>query len=173
MIYDVVYDIAAQPPFEIEVAWLAGGLFLLGTIWALVRKRQKRPPTTGYVIMGFASVLALIGIGLMSWDHQRCLAMLTSGEAKVVEGPVQRWSTERQRTARRDRHEYVTYESFYVGDQVWFGYHWEVGQAGFHNGGDKRIELNNGRMVRATYAYADGEDQPPRILKLELARAAR
>jgi hypothetical protein len=170
MAYEVVYDIATQPPFEIEVAWLAGGLFTLGAVWALVRKRQQRPPTTGYVIMGFASLLALIGVGLMSWDHHRVLAMLESGEAHVVEGPVQRWSTQEQRTARRDRHEYVTYESFYVGDKVWFGYHQQVGQAGFHNGGDPPIPLHDGLMVRATYAYADGDDDPPRILKLEIAR---
>jgi len=168
--YEVVYDVATEPPFSIEVAWMAGGLFAAGAVWALVRKRRQKSPATGYIMMVFASLLASLGIGLMTWDHKRVVAMLTSGEAKVVEGPVQRWSTEQQRTARRDRHEYVTYESFYVGDQVWFGYFWQVEQAGFHNGGDETIELRNGLMVRATYAYADGQDEPPRILKLEIAR---
>ena len=119
--------------------------------------------------MGFASLIALIGIGVMSWDHHRLVSMLEAGEAKVVEGPVQSWSTERQHTARTDRHEYRTYESFYIGDSVWFGYHWQVGQAGFHNGG-KHIELRNGLQARATYVRADGDEYPPRILKLELAR---
>lgn len=169
MAYEVVYDITTLPPFDIEVAWLAGGLFLLGVIWALVRKRQQKSPTTGFVIMGFAALLALIGIGMMSWDHYRMIAMIDAGEAEVVEGPVQRWSTERQRTARTDKREYRTYESFYVGDQVWFGYHWEVGQAGFHNGARKHVELRNGLQVRATYAYGDGQDNPPRIVKLEIA----
>lgn len=169
MPYQVVYDIAQQPPFEIEVAWLAGGIFVLGVLWALVRKRQQRSPTTGYVLMGFGSIIAVIGIGLMSWDHARLVGALERGEAQVTEGLVQRWSTERQRTARRDKHEYVTYESFYVGDAVWFGYHWEVGQAGFHNGSAKHVELYDGLPVRVTHVRADGDDQPPRILKLEVA----
>jgi hypothetical protein len=134
MAYEVVYDLATLPPFDIEVAWLAGSLFLLGVSWTLVRRRQKKSPTTGFVLMGFASLLALIGIGMMSWDHHRMLAM-----------------------------------SFYVGDQVWFGYHWDVGQAGFHNGARKHVELRNGLQARATYAYGDGQDNPPRIVKLEIA----
>lgn len=170
MKYQVVYDIARQPPFDVEAAWLAGGFIALGALWALVRKRQKRSPTTGYVLMGFGGVIALIGVGLMGWDHARLLAMIERGEAVVTEGLVQRWSTERQRTSRRDRHEYETYESFYVGDAVWFGYHWEVGQAGFHNGGAERVVFRNGLPVRVMHVRADGDDQPPRILKLEIAR---
>lgn len=169
MAYEVVYDITRERAFDIEVAWLAGGLFVLGLVWMLVRKRQHKSPTTGYVIIGFAGVLALVGIGLMSWDHARLIAMLERGEAQTVQGIVQSWSTERQRTARSDRHEYNTYESFYIGDKVWFGYRWEVGQAGFHNAGRQRVALRDGLPVRATYVHADGDDDPPRILKLELA----
>jgi hypothetical protein len=167
MPYSVLYDIQQEPPFYPGNAWLAGGLFCLGAIWTLVRKRQQRSATTGYVLMGFASLFALIGIGLMSWDHHRLLQAIKRGEAKVVEGPVQSWGTERQRTARKDRHEYTTYERFYVGNEVWFGYRWEVEQAGFHNQTSPKVAFRNGMLVRATYLYADGEDSPPRIVRLE------
>jgi len=42
----------------------------------------------------------------MSCDHARLVEMLERGEAQVTTGLVQRWSTERQRTARSDKHEY-------------------------------------------------------------------
>lgn len=44
-----------------------------------------------------------------------------------------------------------------------------MGQAGFHNGKDPLIPLKNGMHVRATYVSADGDDDPPRIVKLEVA----
>jgi hypothetical protein len=88
MAYQVVYDITREPPFAIESAWLAGGFFLLGAVWALVRKRQQRSATTGYVLMGFGSLIALLFIGVMSWDHTRLIDMLERGEAQVVSGPV-------------------------------------------------------------------------------------
>ena len=40
--------------------------------------------------------------------------------------------------------------------------------AGFHNSSGA-IELKDGMRVRATYLYADGTDDPPRIVKLEVA----
>ncbi|MFT3921784.1 MAG: hypothetical protein QM778_04555 [Myxococcales bacterium] len=168
--FRVVYDVTQQAPFEPEVAYLAAGLFALGLVWMLVRARQRKPRTTGFVLMGFASAVALIGVGLMSWDHARLCSLMESGQVSVVEGPVLSHGTERIRTARTDRREYHTYERFFVGPRVWFGYYWEVGQAGFHNGGAEHIELHDGLQVRATYAFADGTDDPPRILKLELAR---
>lgn len=170
MPYEVVYDITRVRPFDIEVAWLAGGVVLLGVVWAVVQKRRQVSATTGYILMGFGSLIALLGVGVMSWDHARLVSALERGEAQVSEGLVQSWSTERQRTARSDKREYRTYESFYVGDAVWFGYHWEVGQAGFHNSGATTVPLRDGLQVRVTHVRADGEEYPPRILKLEIAR---
>jgi hypothetical protein len=176
--YVVVYEITTQPPFSTEWELLSAGVFIVGLVWQILRVRRdkkKIPPperprlTTPKVLMGFATIMAIVGVGLMGWDHQRLVRAWEAGEAQVVEGPIQSWSTERQRTSRRDKYEYHTYESFYIGDSIWFGYRWEVGQAGFHNAADPPIALSNGRMARATYLYADGQDDPPRIVKLELA----
>ena len=176
MAYRVIYDIAQEPPFEMEMVWLSGGFVLLGIIWRLVqrardRKRIDPPRRTGFttpkVLIGFGMVIALIGIGLMGWDNWRLRKAISNGEAQVVEGPIQSWGTERVRTARTDKREYHLYERFYVGDSIWFGYYQDVGQAGFHNGKNPTIPLKDGMLVRATYLYADGNDDPPRIVKLE------
>lgn len=180
MAYRIVYDITTEPPFSVEWACLSGAVVLLGIGWTIVQRRRDRkrtdPPAgrrTGWstpkVLIVFGTLMAVIGVGLMGWDHWRLIKALERGEGRTVEGPVQSWSTERQRTARTDRREYHTYESFYIGDSIWFGYRWEVGQAGFHNAQDPRIAFSNGLLARATYLYADGADQPPRIVRLELA----
>ena len=177
MNYRTVYDIAQEPPFDTAAAWLAAGFILLGIIWRLVqhakdRKRTEPPKRTGIttpkVLVIFGSLIALIGIGLMGWDHWRLIRAIEGGEAQVVEGPIQSWGIERVRTARRDKYEYNTYERFYVGDSIWFGYYQNVGQAGFHNGKSELIQFKDGMLARATYLYADGTDQPPRIVKLGL-----
>ena len=174
----LVYDIANEPPFDIEVVWLSGGFMLLGIIWRLVQRakdRRRMDPikrtgiTTPKILITFGIIIAAIGIGLMGWDHWRLLKAIKNGEALVVEGPVQSWGTERVRTARTDKREYHLYERFYVGDSIWFGYYQDVGQAGFHNGRNPVVQFKNGMMARATYLYADGMDDPPRIVKLELA----
>ena len=176
MAYRVIYDIAQEPPFDIEMVWLSGGFVLLGIIWRLVqrardRKRIDPPKRTGFttpkVLIGFGMVIAVIGIGLMGWDNWRLKEAITNGAAQVVEGPIQSWGTERVRTARTDKREYHVYERFYVGDSIWFGYYQDVGQAGFHNGKTPTIPLKDGMLVRATYLHADGDDEPPRIVKLE------
>lgn len=178
MIYRTVYDISTEPAISIEMVWLSGGFILLGIIWRLVQRAKDRkhidPPkrsglTTPKILVIFGSLIAVIGIGLMGWDHWRLLKAMNNGEARVVEGPIQSWGTERVRTARRDKYEYNTYERFYVGDSIWFGYYQNVGQAGFHNGKSELVPLKDGLLVRATYLYADGTDDPPRIVKLEFA----
>ncbi len=177
MNYRTVYDIAKEAPFDTAAAWLAGGFILLGIIWRLVQRAKDRrridPPkrtgfTTPKVLVIFGSLIAVIGIGLMGWDHWRLVKAIEGGEAQVVEGPIQSWGIERVRTARRDKYEYNTYERFYVGDSIWFGYYQNVGQAGFHNGKSELVQLQDGMLVRATYLYADGADDPPRIVKLEI-----
>lgn len=50
---------------------------------------------------------------------------------------------------------------------IWFGSRWELGQGGFHNPAGA-IALRNGMIARAHYVYADGKDDPPRIVKLEI-----
>lgn len=174
--YRIAYDITTEPPFDTGAAWIAGGFILAGLIWRQVqrakdRKREEPPVRTGWstpkVLITFGSIIAVLGIGLMGWDTWRLKKAFANGEAGVVEGPIQSWSAERQRTARRDKYEYNTYESFYIGDSIWFGYRWEVGQGGFHNAGGE-LKLHNGMMARAHYLYADGDDDPPRIVKLEL-----
>ena len=177
MAYRVLYDIAQEPPFEIELVWLSGGFVLLGIIWRLVQRARDRkridPPkrtwfTTPKMLIGFGMVIAVIGIGLMGWDNWRLRKAIRNGEAQVVEGPIQSWGTERVRTARTDKREYHLYERFFVGDSIWFGYYQDVGQAGFHNGKNPTITFKDGMLVRATYLYADGNDDPPRIVKLEI-----
>jgi len=176
--YRTVYDIAAEPPFDVQAAWIAGGIIGLGIVWRLVQRAKDRklldpPKRTGItaprILITFGLLVALLGIGLMGWDRWRLLRDIGNGEARRVEGPIQSWGTERVRTARRDKHEYNTYERFYVGDSIWFGFYRELGMAGFHNGKDPLIELKDGLLVRATYLYADGTDEPPRIVKLEIA----
>ncbi|MBK9175834.1 MAG: hypothetical protein IPM46_05740 [Flavobacteriales bacterium] len=178
MDFRIVYDIAAEPPFDIVAAWLAGGFIALGIAWRIVQRAKDRkrldPPkrggiTTPRILIAFGVIIALIGIGLMGWDHWRLMKAISNGEAQVVEGPIQSWGIERVRTARRDEYEYNIYERFYVGDSIWFGYYQNVGQAGFHNGKGALVELRDGMLVRATYLYADGKDNPPRIVKLEIA----
>lgn len=178
MAYRTVYDIAQQPPFEPVVAWIAAGFIGLGAVWALVRRSKDRrqvPPrqrpkwTTPKVLMVFGCAIAVIGVGLMSWDHWRLMRDLANGDGRVVDGVIGSWGTERVRTARRDRYEYNTYERFFVGDNIWFGFYREVGMAGFHNGAKELVDLHDGMHVRATYLYADGKDDPPRIMKLEIA----
>ena len=175
MSYRTLYDITNDPPFDMAAAYIAGAFILTGIIWRQLQriKDNKRidPPqrkgiTTPKILIVFGSLIAVIGIGLMGWDTWRLKKAFANGEARVVEGPIQSWSTERQRTARRDKYEYTTYENFYIGDSIWFGYRWEVGQAGWHN--SARIPLRNGMLARAAYLYADGDDDPPRIVKLEV-----
>lgn len=178
MDYRIVYDISSEPPFDNEAVWLSGGFILLGIIWRLVQRARDRkridPPkrtgiTTPKVLIVFGSLIALIGIGLMGWDVWRLKKAITNGEAQVVEGTIQSWGTERVRTANTKKIEYNIYERFYIGDSIWFGYYRNVGQAGFHNGKDPLVPLKDGMLVRATYLYADGTDDPPRIVKLEVA----
>ena len=127
MNYRTLYDIANAPPFDIEVAWLAGGFILLGIIWRLVQRAKERkridPPvrsgiTTPKILITFGIIIALIGIGLMGWDHWRLLKSIKNGEAQVVEGPIQSWGTERVRTANTKKIKYRSYERFYVGDSI-------------------------------------------------------
>lgn len=177
MQYRTVYDLAEQPPFDMAAVWIAAAFIGVGAAWTLIRRAKDRnrvdPPqrpklTTPKVLIIFGAVVALLGVGLMGWDRWRLLNDLDNGEGLVVEGPVQSWGTERVRAARRDKHEYNTYERFYVGDSIWFGFYREVGMAGFHNGASELIELRDGMQVRATYLYGDGRDNPPRIVKLEV-----
>lgn len=174
MAYQVIYDIRQEPPFDTGAAWLALGFITTGIIWSLIRRSRDRkkavpPVRTGWstpkVFIIFGSAIAVIGIGLMGWDHWRLVKAIDNGEAGIVEGPIQSWGIERVRTANTKKIEYNIYERFYVGDSIWFGYYQNVGQAGFHN--TARVELRDGMWVRATYLYADGADDPPRIVKLE------
>lgn len=178
MSYRSVYDLAEQPPFDSEVAYIAGAFVALGIGIRLVQRTKDRkrvdPPeptgiTTPKVLITFGVLVAVIGIGLMSWDRWRLLNDISNGDALVVEGPIRNWGTDRVRTARRDKYEYNTYERFHVGDSIWFGFYRELGMAGFHNGKSELVELRNGMQVRATYLFADGTDDPPRIVKLEVA----
>lgn len=178
MPYRTVFDLADQPPFEPIAAWIAAGFIAGGIAWRMVQRTKYRkrlePPsrkglTTPKVLIGFGIVVAAVGVGLLSWDHWRLMRDLAKGDGRVVEGVIQSWGTERVRTSRRDRYEYHTYERFYVGDSIWFGFYREVGMAGFHNGARELIDLHDGMRVRATYLYADGMDDPPRIMKLEIA----
>lgn len=178
MAFSKVYDIADEPPFAIEMVWLSGGFVLLGIIWRLVQRAKDRkridPPmrtgiTTPKILITFGIIIATLGIGLMSWDHWRLMKAIKNGEAQVVEGPIQSWGTERVRTANTKKIEYRTYERFYVGDSIWFGYYWDAAMAGFYNQHSPRVAFKDGMMARATYLYADGTDDPPRIVKLELA----
>lgn len=178
MTYHLVYDITTEPAFDWEVAMLSGSLVLIGATWRLIQRGKDRkridPPTrpklsTPNIIIAFGLVVAILSIGLMGWDHWRLVKALDSGEGRVVEGPIQSWGIERVRTARRDKYEYNIYERFYVGDSIWFGYYQNVGQAGFHNAKSALVELRDGMLARATYLFADGMDDPPRTVKLELA----
>ncbi|HRD51438.1 MAG TPA: hypothetical protein PKY96_02200 [Flavobacteriales bacterium] len=178
MTYRTIYDLAEEPPFDMEAAWIASAFILLGFVWGMMQQAKDRkladPPkrtgvTTPRILITFGMLVALIGIGLMGWDQWRLLRHIANGEALVVEGPIQSWGTERVRTARRDKYEYDTYERFYVGDSIWFGFYRELGMAGFHNSGETRVDLRDGMLARATYLYADGTDDPPRIEKLEIA----
>lgn len=178
MHYRVVYDITQEPAFSWPWAALSVGVIGIGLVWLLTQRAKDRrqvPPrqrpglTTPKVLLLFGSLMLLIGVGLMGWDHWRLVKALKNGEARVVEGPVQSWGTERQRTADLKRHDYYTCERFYVGDSIWFSYRWEVGQAGFHNAASPRIAFHDGMPVRAAYLYADGADEPPRIVRLEIA----
>jgi heme/copper-type cytochrome/quinol oxidase subunit 2 len=177
MSYRTIYDLHEQPPFSTTWALISAGIIVLGIVVGRVQRARDRrlgnPPrkgiTTARILIVFGSLCALIGVGMLSFDHWRLLKALDAGEAAVVEGPIQSWGTERVRTGNIKKHEYHTYERFYVGDSIWFGYYWEVGQAGFHNGPKPRVEFSDGMQVRATYLWADGQDAPPRIVKLEVA----
>ncbi len=178
MEFRTVFDLGREPAFDISAAWLATGFVVAGSVWALVlraRDRKQIPPrirprwTTPKVLILFGSVIALLGVGLMGWDHWRLIRDMRNGEARTVEGPVQSYGTERIRTANTKKQEYRTYERFYVGDSIWFGYYLDAAMAGFYNQHEPRIAFRDGMMVRATYLYADGTDDPPRIVKLEIA----
>jgi len=41
---------------------------------------------------------------------------------------------------------------------------------GFQNAQDPLIEFRDWMMIRATHLYADGTDDPPRIVKPEIAQ---
>lgn len=121
MSYRTLYDITNDPPFDIAALYISGGFIFAGIIWRQVQriKDKKRidPPsrkgiTTPKILIVFGSLVALIGVGLMGWDIWRLKKAIANGEARIVEGPIQSWSTERQRTARTDKREYTTYESF-------------------------------------------------------------
>ena len=181
MYYRTIYDITSEPPFDIEMVWLSGGFILLGIIWRQVQRAKDRkridPPkrtglTTPNLLIIFGSLIAVIGIGLMGWDTWRLKNAISNGEAQVVEGPIQSWGMERVRTANTKKIEYRTYERFYVGDSILFGYYLDVGQAGFHNGKNPPIAFKDGMLVRATYLFADGMDDQPRIVKLEVSDAS-
>lgn len=178
MRYTTVFDLALQPPFSRAWALLSAGFIAAGMVLGWVRRAKDRklaePPerpwwSTARVFMIFGSIMAIVGVGLMSWDHWRLMKAITNGEARVVEGPVQSYGTERVRTANTKKQEYRTYERFYVGDSIWFGYYWDAAMAGFYNQLDPRVAFKDGMRVRATYLYADGSDDPPRIVKLEIA----
>ena len=177
MSYRTFYDITTEPLFAIEAVWLSGGFIMLGLIWRQVQRAKDRkrvaPPsrkglTTPKLLITVGIIIAALGLGVMGWDKWRLVKAIGNGEARVVEGPVQSWGVERVRSGRSDMGKYHTYERFYVGDSIWFGYFRDVGMAGFHNSADPLIELRNGIPVRATYLYADGMDEPPRIVKLEV-----
>jgi hypothetical protein len=178
MTYRIVYDIAHDPPFDIHAGLLALGFVSVGIVWRSIQRAKDRklldPPsrkgmTTPKVLIVFGGIIAVLGIGLMGWDHWRLQKAVLDSDVGVVEGPIQSWGTERIRTARRDKYEYNLYERFYVGDSIWFDYYRDVGQAGFHNAQEPLVEFKDGMMVRATYLYADGMDDPPRIVKLEVS----
>ncbi len=178
MSYRTVYDITTEPLFAIEAVWLSGGFIMLGLIWRQVQRAKDRkrvdPPsrkglTTPKLLITVGIIIAALGLGVMGWDQWRLVKAIGNGEARVVEGPVQSWGVERVRSGRSDMGKYHTYERFHVGDSIWFGYFRDVGMAGFHNGKDPLVPLKDGMRVRATYLYADGQDDPPRIVKLELA----
>lgn len=71
----------------------------MGTIWRQVQriKDKKRidPParkgiTTPKILIVFGSLIALIGVGLMGLDIWRLTESIANGEARIVEGPIQR-----------------------------------------------------------------------------------
>jgi len=178
MNYRTAFDLAEQPPFSTAWALLSAGVIATGIILWLVRRAKDRamaePPlrngwSMAKVLVIFGSIMAIVGVGLMSWDHWRLMKAIKNGETRVVEGPIQSYGTERVRTANTKKQEYRTYERFYVGDSIWFGYYWDASMAGFYNQLDPRVPFKDGMMVRATYLYADGTDDPPRIVKLEVA----
>ncbi len=178
MAYRTLYDLHEQPAFSTTWALICLSIILLGIGLRYREKardeRFEDPPkrvgiTTPVVLILFGSLAAIVGIVLVGFDHWRLVRAWDAGEAGVVEGPVQSWGTERVRTGDHKKQEYHTYERFYIGDSIWFGYRWEVGQAGFHNALDPQVRLKDGMMLRATYLYADGKEQPPRIVKLEVA----
>lgn len=178
MTYHTVYDLAQEPPFSTVWACLSGAFILVGIIlWWIRREKDRKlvdPPkrsgwSTARVFIIFGSIMAVVGVGLMGWDHWRLMKALERGEGRVVEGPVLSYGTERVRTANTKKQEYRTYERFYVGDSIWFGYYWDASMAGFYNQLSPRVAFHDGMPVRATYLYADGDDDPPRIVKLEIA----
>jgi hypothetical protein len=178
MSYHTVYDLTTEPSIQMEMVWLSGGFILLGVIWRLIQRAKDRvridPPsrkglTTPTVLVIFGLLIALIGVGLMGWDHWRLVNAIRNGEARLVEGPIRSYSTERVRTANTRKQEYRTYERFYIADSIWFGYYWDAAMAGFYNQVEPRVAFKDDMRVRAAYLYADGSDDPPRIVKLELA----
>ena len=83
------------------------------------------------VLIIFGPIMTIIGVGLTCWDHWRLMKAIKNGETRVVEGPIQSYGTERVRTANTKKQEYRTYERFYVGDSIWFGYYRDASMAGF------------------------------------------
>ena len=176
MSYRTLYNITTEPLFDMAAVWLSGGFILLGVVWQLVqrakdRKRLDSPSrkgiTTPKLMITVGIIIAALGIDIMGRDHWPLVKAIENGEGNIVEGPVQSWGTERVRSGRTDLGKYKTYERFYVGDHIWSGSYRDVGMAGFHNGKDP-VQLSNATLVRATYLYADGTDDPPRIVKLEM-----
>lgn len=181
MAFTLVYDITAQPLVDVPMCGLSAVFVIAGI---LVKRRQRvrdrrmaDPPQrpafgTPQVLIWFGVAVALIGVVFTGWDRWRLVRALRAGEAGVVEGPVQSWGTERVSTSGRSTGPFHTYERFYIGDSIWFGYYWEVEQAGFHNSGAERVRFRDGLAARATYLHADGADQPPRIVRLEVDTVA-
>jgi hypothetical protein len=176
--YHTAFDLAEQPPFSMAWALLSAAFIGVGILlwwWRRAKDRELQVPpqrhgwSTAKVLIVFGSLMAIVGVGLMSLDHWRLMHAIENGEARVVEGPIQSYGTERVRTANDKKQEYRTYERFYIGDSVWFGYYWDASMAGFYNQFEPRVPFKDGMMVRASYLYADGTDDPPRIVKLEVA----
>lgn len=88
MSYRVLYDIATDPPFDTQAGMLALGFIYLGAIWQIAQRAKDHnrlePPsrkglTTSKMLIGFSAVIAVLGIGLMGWDHWRLVQAVDNG----------------------------------------------------------------------------------------------